>query len=392
MDGIRTISYDDGQGSTLLQRKGRESLFSDEIIVEEEATVSSANDTDSHKSWRRPRLLMIVFPSLLYFLVLFIVTPITIQLTLRIICNQTQDGEDCSSASVSSEAARIGLMTSLLNNIPSFIVNGLYQSLSDRYGRKSVLIMPMVGHTLYCVILLALCVYQSHISVQNMLYLLLAASLIQGCSGSFPTFQMASFAYAADLTKEKSGTRGVVYSTLESALFFAKTIGPLCGGLYSNTYGFRDPIIFCLMLSTTGCIWCIFCIKEDKNVFPNRDKKISYDPLKTVSNAAMILGFNLNFNGMSTSKDGGSGEGGQGGGSDSINKTLLSTTLASTSTSNSTGTGTSSTNSGEEEGEGSVWPCSGMTCSTTHPLTPKQLPYLSFAYFIYFACYYASYR
>jgi MFS family permease len=388
MDGIRTISYDDGT-STLLQRKDHSNtLFSDEIIVKEEVTVSTVTDLDNdHKPWRRPRLLMIVFPSLLYFLVLFIMTPICIQLTLRIVCNQTQDGEDCSSASVSSEAARIGLITSLINNIPSFIVNGLYQSISDRYGRKVVLVLPMVGHILYCAILLALCIYQTHISINNMLSLLVAASLLQGCSGSFPTFQMASFAYAADLTKERSGTRGVVYSTLESALFFAKTVGPLCGGLYSNAYGFRDPIMFCLCLSTIGCIWCLFCIQEDKQIFPDKSKKISYDPLKTISNAAMILGFDLKFV-QSENEEPDDGDGDDG---DGTHKTLLGTSIITDVNMSTNGRNDDPYPEKKDMHQQKYRRCSGMTCSTSNPLTPVQLPYLSFAYFVYFACYYASY-
>ena len=244
-----------------------------------------------------------------------------------------------------------------------------YASLADRYGRKLCLIIPTLGYSAYVSFLLymalhcssggsvsltelALCcalglfglgiryvhkqkcllVFRRSLEVQLFLYIFHANTLtsllpllhliysidtilshhIHIHSGSFATYQMALFSYAADITdtdtekhsgedweveegeeeNDLSGTRSLtsgastststsrkaytntstkakgtgprcfVYSLLESSLFFSKTVGPLCSGLYAESLGFVGPLV--LSLSLCGLTLAFVVSLEDE--------------------------------------------------------------------------------------------------------------------------------
>ena len=85
-------------------------------------------------------------------------------------------------------------------------------------------------------------------------------SLTSGASTSTSTSRKA---YTNTSTKAKgTGPRCFVYSLLESSLFFSKTVGPLCSGLYAESLGFVGPLV--LSLSLCGLTLAFVVSLEDE--------------------------------------------------------------------------------------------------------------------------------
>jgi hypothetical protein len=160
-------------------------------------------------NWNRDRqLILITIASLMYYLILFLTVPMAVQLMYAIVCDNIQGGSDCDTSAVSSKVAGINLVLGLFNNIPSFLLSGFYASLADRYGRKFCLILPTFGYSAYVAVLLYQAIRRSSGSTVSLLELELCTGLglfSLGISGSFTTYQMSLFSYAADITdKDKT--------------------------------------------------------------------------------------------------------------------------------------------------------------------------------------------
>ena len=244
---------------------------------------SEPNGASALARGRTRVLALLTTASLMFYLVLYLTVPISVQLMFDIICeNQPgapatvsdSNNSTCdSSAEVSSQMARINLVLGLFNTIPAFILSGFYASVADKYGRKLCMVIPTLGYSTYVAMLLILAWRRStgnKVSIQTMEALCAVGLGSLGLSGSFSTFQMALFSYAADFTTAASdaassslvatgteaserrasqdapvlaagptgtASRGVIYSFIEASLFFGKTVGPLFSGLYAQGHG-----------------------------------------------------------------------------------------------------------------------------------------------------------
>ena len=234
----------------------------------------------------RPRLAWIVVPSCLYFLALFVTVPIAVQVLVAVVCESMQE-EDCNSSRVSSRASVINLYFSLCATVPSFLLSGLYGSVADVYGRKICILIPFFGYLGYTCALLYVDAYRP----AYYLPLFLGSALLVGLTGSFAAFQMAVFSYAADITQRNAVTRsrrGVVYSLLESCLFFAKIVGPLSAGLWAQAYGFRVPLGVAVFLCCAGIAWSIAMPESLPPTAASRRSPVEFDPFKTLRNLWLI--------------------------------------------------------------------------------------------------------
>ena len=182
----------------------------------------------------RIQLVKLICSSTIFYLILFLTAPIAVQLAYQIICdNIEEDDTMCDSSDVSSLTSRTLLYVGLANNVPAFFVSGFYASAADRYGRKVAMHLPTFGYSVYVSMLLFMSITRTTggrvTTTQCLIYNFIGLGSL-GLSGSFATYQMALFSYAADITREREDRRGTVYSLLEASLFFSKTIGPLCCG------------------------------------------------------------------------------------------------------------------------------------------------------------------
>ena len=179
----------------------------------------------------------------------------------------------------------LGIWTSLAQSIPAFLFSGYYASLSDRFGRKFILFIPVLGLTIYATVLLFIDV--SH--PQSFQVIVIVGSLISGCSGLYLVFIMGAYSYVSDATRFLVDDRKFAYSITQAAIVAPKIISPVIGGLLASEYGFAIPLCLIIGLGITAGI-CILIIPESLPVDSRaRLKPLQFDVVKTFSNIKMLF-------------------------------------------------------------------------------------------------------
>jgi len=143
--------------------------------------------------------------------------------------------------------------------------------LSDRYGRKPILLISLLGQCGGAIVL----------ALSNSIYLLILGRGISGlCGGSVGVAQ----AYVSDCTppKERSKFMGMIGAALGLGL----VIGPSLGGIVSR-WGFEIAAFISAGLAGTNFLMGIFLIKESKQ---RTKKSLKFrDMLRTLTNKTLFL-------------------------------------------------------------------------------------------------------
>jgi MFS family permease len=137
-------------------------------------------------------------------------------------------------------------------SLAQFVFSGFWGSLSDRYGRRPVLIASLAGSML-AYILLSL-VFSG---------LILSTALLitaRAFAGSFAANISAAQAAISDITKPEERSKGIALISAAFALGFV--FGPAIGGILSENFGFGFPIYASALLSLTATVLCYFLFKE----------------------------------------------------------------------------------------------------------------------------------
>ena len=259
---------------------------------DDDSRASEDDESPTQQLMYRPRLGMVVLPSIVFFMSIFILIPASVQLQLAMVCGVMQGGIDCNSAAVSSSTGRMTLITQLVQSVPAFLLSGFYSSVANRYGRRACLIISLLGPTLYASVLLLL-LYASEsgmvMSYADITAYTTAGSLLLGLSGSFSCFQMASFSYAADITNKNMSKRGLVYTLLEASLFIGKVVGPASAGFYAQHFGFKVPLMCIISSCMLAIVWCYTMVREEGN-FPKEENCLVFNPLHTFRNIGLLWG------------------------------------------------------------------------------------------------------
>ena len=125
---------------------------------------------------------------------------------------------------VQSRSNALSLYTSLANRILSIISTLILGPLSDRYGRRVVIIVVAIGSILQGAV--SLCVILLNLN----LYLFILGSALAGICGDMASLLMASFAYISDFSSRK--WRTVRIGVAESMIFCAGMISSGAGGFW----------------------------------------------------------------------------------------------------------------------------------------------------------------
>jgi DHA1 family tetracycline resistance protein-like MFS transporter len=138
-----------------------------------------------------------------------------------------------------------GLMMTLYA-LMQFIFSPLLGGVSDRYGRRPVLLLSLLG----------LGIDYLFLSFANSLGWLFAGRIIAGiCGASFTT----SFAYIADVTPAEK--RAQYFGMMGAAFGIGFIIGPVIGGLASH-FGVRAPFVAAAVLSLLNFLYGFFILPE----------------------------------------------------------------------------------------------------------------------------------
>lgn len=130
--------------------------------------------------------------------------------------------------------------------IMQFVFSPVLGGLSDKYGRRPVLLLSLFG--LGCDYIF--------LSFANTLPLLFAGRIIAGiCGASFTT----SFAYIADVSPPEKRAKN--FGMMGAAFGLGFIIGPMLGGLFSS-FGIRAPFIAAACFSLINWLYGYFILPE----------------------------------------------------------------------------------------------------------------------------------
>ena len=164
----------------------------------------------------------------------------------------------------------IGLIAGIYS-LMQFLFTPVWGYLSDRYGRKPILVMSLIG-SVVSNLLLAF-VFSGII--------LSAAILIlaRAFAGIFAANISAAQAVISDVTSHEERTKGIGMISAAFALGFV--FGPSIGGVLSQNFGYSFPVYISAALSLIAALLCIFIFKEtlSKEIqLKNRLSKRKYNP------------------------------------------------------------------------------------------------------------------
>ena len=202
----------------------------------------------------------ILLPTFFYYASYFMTLSLNYQILLNEVCIQMNHDDDCSNSKVSSHTSYLMTFISLTVSFPPLLLSGIYSSIADKYGRKIVIIMPIIG--IFIKVLILLYVNILHPTYFFSLYLL--GSFISGILGSQVNFNMGIFTYTADTTHTthiNTPNRSKSYSMIELCIIIPKILGFFLSGLLSNYYGFTVPLLLTLIFTIFSFI-CACIIPE----------------------------------------------------------------------------------------------------------------------------------
>lgn len=145
----------------------------------------------------------------------------------------------------------IGLMTGIYA-LMQFFFTPLWGMLSDRYGRKPILIMSLIGSVISN-LLLAFVFSGIILSV----FLFISA---RAFAGIFAANISAAQAAISDITAPEDRTKGIALISAAFGLGFV--FGPAVGGVLSDNFGYAFPVYVSAALSLIALLLCIFVLKE----------------------------------------------------------------------------------------------------------------------------------
>lgn len=154
-----------------------------------------------------------------------------------------------------------------------FIASPVLGSLSDRFGRRPVLLTSLLGAGLdYFVMALA-----------PNLWILFAGRLVSGLSGA--SFTVAT-AYMADISDDK--TRSANFGMIGAAFGLGFIIGPAIGGVMGH-YGHAAPFVAAGVLNLLNFLFGVFVLPE--SLKPELRRKIQFKKLNPFTSLAKVLSF-----------------------------------------------------------------------------------------------------
>jgi MFS family permease len=221
----------------------------------------------------------VLLPTFFYYISYFMILSLNYQVLLNEVCKQMNES-DCTNSNVSAHTSYLMTFISLTLSFPPLLLSGIYSSIADKYGRKVVIIMPIVG--IFVKILTLLYVNILHPTYFFPLYLF--SSFTYGILGSQVNFNMGIFTYTADTTHMNVSYRSKSYSIIELCMIVPKILGFFLAGILSKNYGFIIPLLVTLILTILSFIFA--CIIPES--FP-RNADVNFKLINTYYNLKLLL-------------------------------------------------------------------------------------------------------
>ncbi|MFA6246369.1 MAG: MFS transporter [Mucilaginibacter sp.] len=169
----------------------------------------------------------------------------------------------------------IGLLTAAFS-IAQFFATPVLGSLSDKWGRKPLLVISLIGTAVSFVMF----------GFANSIFMLFAARILDGLTGGNISVAQAMI---SDISSPKERAKN--FGILGSAFGFGFVIGPAIGGLLSK-FGLKVPFFFAAGIAVIGVLLTLFFLKETNQNktgrFAAKKGKFSFLSLITVLKKPVI--------------------------------------------------------------------------------------------------------
>jgi multidrug resistance protein len=139
----------------------------------------------------------------------------------------------------------IGLLTAAYS-IAQFFATPVLGSLSDKFGRKPLLVISLIGTCASFIIF----------GLANSIFVLFAARILDGLTGGNISVAQAM---VSDISSPNERAKN--FGILGSAFGFGFVIGPAIGGLLSK-FGMQVPFFFAAGIAILGVLLTLFFLKE----------------------------------------------------------------------------------------------------------------------------------
>ena len=174
-------------------------------------------------------------------------------LLVELICMERHIMPKLCKAQVSKAASDAAQSFTVINGVSSLIVVGTLGALADRFGRKPVFTVAILGNIALC----SLCVYTAKFKPAYWREILSTGNALQGLGGGAPSTFMCIFAFAAD--SSAPGERHLIFTLLEGMLGAGGALGSYLCGYLSEHLSTSSPFLcalsaLVLMLLITCCM------------------------------------------------------------------------------------------------------------------------------------------
>lgn len=135
------------------------------------------------------------------------------------------------SPKVSSSVARLNTLLTLTGGLLSSLTTGFWGGVSDRYGRKVILVLSLLGFFINDIVFLVTVMFAPRLPYQ----FLVLGPFAEGLVGGWAAASAGVNAYISDCTP--TGSRATIFSTVFGVVMGGMALGPTIGGLVIKANG-----------------------------------------------------------------------------------------------------------------------------------------------------------
>lgn len=167
-------------------------------------------------------------------------------------------------------------------SLVSFLLSPVWGGLSDRVGRKKIIIIGLIGFSISFLLF--------GLAANHLLFMYIARALGGLFSGAVTSVIVA---YVADITTPENRTKGMAYVGI--SIGFGFMIGPAVGGMLS-VVSLTTPFYVASVLSIITAVFAIRILKDtDMKVDPNAPKVSRWTAFQGTSKYLYVLAFFVTF-------------------------------------------------------------------------------------------------
>ncbi|MEZ4237909.1 MAG: MFS transporter [Myxococcota bacterium] len=187
--------------------------------------------------------------------------------------------------SFDASPVQVGLVMACYS-VAQFLFAPVWGSLSDRVGRRPVMLVSVAGSA----------VFLAAFAAANQLWMLYLFRTLHGaCAANIGTAQ----AVVADLTKPEDRAKGM--GMIGASFGIGLTLGPFLGGMLAS-YGLAVPIWVAAGLSAVNFVWAVARLPETRWISKGTAPRRTLDPMQVartlghpIVGMAVMLGFFATF-------------------------------------------------------------------------------------------------